>query len=278
MSIQAMSWVWDKSRATGSTLLVALAIADSANADGGGAFPSVQTIARKARLGVRATQTSIRSLEKLGELTTLYQEGPGGVNVYRVNMGGGAQLAPPEPEGAADATPHEDAPSGARAVTPEVHDDAPRTVPDPSGEPSSPPEHAHAHEGAAPEPDGPVGTNVPMPGEITWPAFVTVLRSIPRWDADDAKEQHLIDSCTARLDEYKPHWNQRERLAFAEQLASDLKAWWGDGTSAKVKGRKSPRDTYQAWFLKDVRKADAQPSRPTRAAVDTDPDHFAGGF
>lgn len=66
MSIRSSSLVWDHSRAKGTALLVLLVIADH---DGeGGAWPSIGTIARAARVSESTARRAIRELEQLGEL------------------------------------------------------------------------------------------------------------------------------------------------------------------------------------------------------------------
>ena len=86
-----MARCWESSRATGSDLLVLLALADAAD-DDGECWPSVRTIAKKARLDHRTTQRRIRSLQKLGEVEIRVNGGqartPGGVksNRYRITI------------------------------------------------------------------------------------------------------------------------------------------------------------------------------------------------
>ena len=80
-----MNTVWQSSRASGNALLVLLAIADNAN-DAGTAWPSVDTIARKARCSERRAQRHLRRLEALGELQVEKQAGPRGCNLYRVTV------------------------------------------------------------------------------------------------------------------------------------------------------------------------------------------------
>jgi hypothetical protein len=86
MSVKVMTWVWEYSKATLAARLVLLAIADNAGDDGAKAYPSVATIARKARVGERTVQESIAKLVKLGELEVIYNGGPHGANRYRVIM------------------------------------------------------------------------------------------------------------------------------------------------------------------------------------------------
>lgn len=61
MSIRLMSLVFGLKEPTGAARLVLLALADNAN-DEGVCWPSVETIARKAGIGVRWTQRIIRDL------------------------------------------------------------------------------------------------------------------------------------------------------------------------------------------------------------------------
>lgn len=63
-----MSAVWERSRATEGALLVNLAMADFAHDDGTGVYPSVHTLAQKARLSDRQVQRILRQLESLGEI------------------------------------------------------------------------------------------------------------------------------------------------------------------------------------------------------------------
>lgn len=85
MSICVTSLVWMRSRAEGSTLLTALAIADFAD-DEGAAFPSVATLARKARTSERTVQYALTSLQDLGELLVERGTGPHGCNRYLIQV------------------------------------------------------------------------------------------------------------------------------------------------------------------------------------------------
>lgn len=62
-----MSRVWSHSQQRGGELLVMLALADFAN-DAGESWPSVPTLAQKARLTERQTQRVLKNLEESGEL------------------------------------------------------------------------------------------------------------------------------------------------------------------------------------------------------------------
>lgn len=82
MSLPASSWVIKESRSRGSSRLVALILADHAHKDGGGAYPSVPTIARETRLSDRQVQRALVNLVSLGELDIAHGVGPHGTNVY----------------------------------------------------------------------------------------------------------------------------------------------------------------------------------------------------
>lgn len=95
MSIYVTSAAWKNSRATGSTLLLLLAICDFAD-DEGVAFPAMKTLARKARISERTAQYGVAELVGLGELGIQHEAGPYGCNLYRVHieaMRGGADSA-----------------------------------------------------------------------------------------------------------------------------------------------------------------------------------------
>jgi len=83
MSVRVMDHVWKFGKATNGDLLVLLAVADYAN-DNGEAWPSVSTLAKKARLKERQTQYSLRRLVEAGELQIFANKGPKGCHIYRV--------------------------------------------------------------------------------------------------------------------------------------------------------------------------------------------------
>ena len=89
-----MSRIWDCTELTGGELLVMLAISDFAN-DKGFAWPSVETLARKARLSERQVQFLIRKLEAAHFLQIQPNAGQNGSNMYRVVTG----VQFPHPEG-----------------------------------------------------------------------------------------------------------------------------------------------------------------------------------
>lgn len=83
MSVRKMAEVWEKSRHSGTSLLMLLAIADFAD-DDGRAYPAVTSLARKCRMKPRNAQTILASLRASGELVVRHGEGPKGTNLYRI--------------------------------------------------------------------------------------------------------------------------------------------------------------------------------------------------
>lgn len=70
MSIEAISWVWKKAEASGSKLLLLLALADYAD-DKGESWPSNAALAAKARVNERTVRRLLRELEDEGALKTI---------------------------------------------------------------------------------------------------------------------------------------------------------------------------------------------------------------
>lgn len=85
-----MSQVWEHSKASGSALLVLLAVSDFAN-DSGVAFPAVETLATKARMSERNCRYALDSLVATGELAIERNAGPRGCNLFRVQTLQGVQ-------------------------------------------------------------------------------------------------------------------------------------------------------------------------------------------
>lgn len=90
MSIKLLDRGWRFSKAKGGDLLVLLGIADFAN-DEGVAYPSIATLARKARLTPRNTQRAIRRLVAKGELLIEEGKGPQRTHLYRLVLPEGNQ-------------------------------------------------------------------------------------------------------------------------------------------------------------------------------------------
>lgn len=83
MSLQAYNAVWQHSTARGTDLLVLLALADFAD-EKGWSYPSIDALAKKARISQRATQDRLRALESAGAIKIEIQTGPHGTNRYQV--------------------------------------------------------------------------------------------------------------------------------------------------------------------------------------------------
>lgn len=73
MSVEAITTVLHHSRATGTTKVVLIGIAN--HAGDGGAWPSIASLAKYARVDERTVQRSIRKLEQLGEIRVHAQSG-----------------------------------------------------------------------------------------------------------------------------------------------------------------------------------------------------------
>lgn len=90
MSIKLITLVWEYAQATGSDLLVLLAMADYGDDNGRHIFPSMQTLSRKARLSEDQTRRIVNRLIKQ-ELVTLvrqggWRDGRNWANEYELNL------------------------------------------------------------------------------------------------------------------------------------------------------------------------------------------------
>lgn len=94
MSVQAMSWVFENSKHKGNAFVVLLVIANSAKEDGTGAWPSVKTIGKRARVSDRTVQRLLPFLARSGELEIELGAGPAGTNLYSLPKVGGDNLSP----------------------------------------------------------------------------------------------------------------------------------------------------------------------------------------
>lgn len=83
MSIRLMVKIWESGPSDRVELLVLLALADFAN-DDGECWPSMKTIAEKARLSERGAQKIIARLTAAGWISVTVKGGRRGCNVYRV--------------------------------------------------------------------------------------------------------------------------------------------------------------------------------------------------
>jgi len=99
MSVQAISWVIEQSKHKGNSFVVLLMIANHARSDGTGAWPSIKTLAKEARISERTVQYTIKRLCRTSrsikpELYCEKGKGPHGTNLYTISKMGGAGSAP----------------------------------------------------------------------------------------------------------------------------------------------------------------------------------------
>ncbi len=150
MSVEALTWALNHSRAKGNARLVLIVIANAVNPETGVAWPGVRHIARQAGGPCeRTVQNAIADLCALGELrvTPRLIDGQQMSNLYEMvaltpvpgrrgadfapgaESAGGADFAPgAEIAGGADSAPVQQLvhPPGPRRCTPPVHAAAPR--------------------------------------------------------------------------------------------------------------------------------------------------------
>ncbi len=84
MSVKATNSVWERSRATGMTRLVLLAIADHAD-DAGRAWPSFARLAERCRMHRSSVARAIRQLIEFGELAVV-EKGQRCGNIYQITI------------------------------------------------------------------------------------------------------------------------------------------------------------------------------------------------
>lgn len=130
-----MSRAWRYSRHRGRELLVLLAIADYAD-DTGVAWPSVRTLAQKARVGESTAHRIIAALMRSGELEVTTQGGGRDVNRYRVTVSEAVQdnLLDTGPKSGPVPIRDRRGPAGGTAPVPRA---GPRTISEPPEESSS---------------------------------------------------------------------------------------------------------------------------------------------
>lgn len=169
MSIKAMTWAMQEAPVEDAgPAHVLLVLADHANDDGTGAFPSVDTIAWKTRMGERTVQRHLRALEKQGlirkgnqKLAELYIEREDRrPTVYDLDL---TRCRPPRERGA-NLTPRSSAPStdGVPNSTERGANLAPEPSFEPSGKKTYPPT---PHDEATEVADAPGGVGDSLPQE-----------------------------------------------------------------------------------------------------------------
>lgn len=85
MSVRAITRVFEASQHAGSELLMLVVLADYSD-DQGNSYPSVASLARKCRMTTRNANYVLGALQASGELRVLMNQGPGGVNRYRLML------------------------------------------------------------------------------------------------------------------------------------------------------------------------------------------------
>lgn len=85
MSIKIMQEAWDHSQVSQGTLLVLLALADSADERSRECWPSIASIAKKARLSERQVQRCIMELVEHCVLVVFPNAGRSGSNLFRIS-------------------------------------------------------------------------------------------------------------------------------------------------------------------------------------------------
>lgn len=88
MSVHVMSWVLRNSEERLGRRLVLLVLADHASEDGTGAWPSVATIAREARMSESQSRECLRRLEDSGAIRKTGEKSSSGTYIYDVLMEG----------------------------------------------------------------------------------------------------------------------------------------------------------------------------------------------
>ena len=90
MSIQAVAWVLEHSKATLANRLVLIAIANHADARGWNAYPSVRLIGDEARCGRTTVFRALEALEQSGEL--VIHRRTNDTNMYGISALMGSQI------------------------------------------------------------------------------------------------------------------------------------------------------------------------------------------
>ena len=114
MSILVLSKIWSSPPCKGGDLLCLLAIADNAD-ESGYAWPSMETIARKAAMSERGARKCVRKLSDMGLITVETGGGTGNSNRYQITACGIGEANQPQEPGTE--FPHSEAPAN-----PEQHD------------------------------------------------------------------------------------------------------------------------------------------------------------
>jgi hypothetical protein len=231
MSITWMGAVWDQAKdVKGTSLLVLLCVADHANEEGL-CFPSVERIARRCRIGTRATYATLAKLEERGWLSR--ESRPGHSTLYRVHV----------PTGVHDGAPCTDVPKG-------VHDGAPITVRTTNKEPDVVEEEVST--GRVHEPAQPPPPEIPVT-ESTFPKFARAA---------------LKDHTTQEKNDWISAWETVDSIAKAWEPTMHLTKYLAD---RKRNERRPVAEEWVKWFVQDEHQAQAEAAAPAEDERDSRP-------
>jgi hypothetical protein len=166
MSVQALAWVLDHSRAEKTARLVLLSLANHAGVDGDSTYPSIATMARQARCGESTVRKALETLQAIGEIEEIGTS-PKGTRSFRINM---AEAAPdPRP---VRARPGQKAPHERKLQESETPAEAapPQELRPPAGLSTAPPQllrSTPAGTAAEPSMNRTEGTVTPLRGRTT---------------------------------------------------------------------------------------------------------------
>jgi hypothetical protein len=139
VSVRVTTWVWENSPASGTELLILLALADQSD-DDGLCWPSIAYIARKTRLHEDTVNRNLRSLIDRGEVSR--EERPGRSNLLRIirtplqETGGSSSGGFSSGGSSAPPTPPQAAPPPPRSGPPQNHQEPPREPSSRTADPS----------------------------------------------------------------------------------------------------------------------------------------------
>ncbi len=226
-----MSRVWDESTHTGSALLMLLAIADHAN-DEGICWPSVDTLAAKARVQTRQAQNLIAQLEQSGELVVERGKGRKNTSIYVVKIGGKGAIQRDIDYAEKVQSSAEKVQSGAKKVQSSAGKGAIAIAPDPSEpsiEPSLEPLGQTAAEPPAPSPAAAAVlafTETPEPPMATVEAALDGVRqSAAPVATDTPKSLALQPAVAAYRDVFLRYPSRAQMVQIAKREIVNLDLW-----------------------------------------------------
>ncbi len=260
------------SQAEGYDRLVLVAIGDCCEDDGTGAWPSIPTLAKRARISERTVQRSIQELQALDELDVEKGAGPKGTNLYSINVGLLLDRLQAERRGDSVVT-------GATASPPSTATPGGDTAmaPDPSTDPSIEKEHHRSRFPSSPKRQKKV-TNPLDPGTDTfeflfWPIYPRPEKkqtALHEWALmTDDERQLAIDDVPQRI---AKNWHGTE-TGMIPHPSSYLhqKRWTEPLLDLKGNGhhqRENASTRFKQWVDKE-RANGSQPSLSINGNVDS---------